>query len=243
MKSNRALSAPSSKCRFDGVRHGVSFLSLRRAGDGPRFRGRIILSMVAVLAYVRCWLSRSCRALHAAARAAAVSHGRDRRGQRARRRTPRAPRHRTAQPPPPPRAPQPVAAPKRRRPRRPRRADLSRRAVPRVVRRRPRAALLPVRRDRLLRRLVAYYRTALKQKGELVFDAPATHEFDVGRFREETMAFPPGVTVKDYTSAGVEGLPEPEARRRSRRGSRPSSRSSRSRRRCEGSGSVESRGT
>ncbi len=39
--------------------------------------------------------------------------------------------------------------------------------------------------------LVTWYRTMLKQKGELVFDAPATHEFDVGRFREETMAFPP----------------------------------------------------
>ena len=26
--------------------------------------------------------------------------------------------------------------------------------------------------------------------------------FDVGRFREETMAFPPGVTVKDYFPDG-----------------------------------------
>src|SRR6185295_4079999 len=33
--------------------------------------------------------------------------------------------------------------------------------------------------------LVAYYRTVLKQKGELVYDVPATHEFDVGRYREE----------------------------------------------------------
>ena len=40
--------------------------------------------------------------------------------------------------------------------------------------------------------LVAYYRTVLKQKGELVYEVPATHEFDVGKFREETMAFPPG---------------------------------------------------
>ena len=30
--------------------------------------------------------------------------------------------------------------------------------------------------------------------------------FDVGRFREETMAFPPGVTVKDYTWAGSAGI-------------------------------------
>ena len=58
--------------------------------------------------------------------------------------------------------------------------------------------------------LVAYYRNVLKQKGDLVFDVPATHEFDVGKFREETMAFPPGVTVKDYQSAVSEGYPNPK---------------------------------
>jgi hypothetical protein len=58
--------------------------------------------------------------------------------------------------------------------------------------------------------VVSYYRTALKQKGELVFDVPATHEFDVGRFREETMAFPPGVTVKDFQSEVSEGYPNPK---------------------------------
>jgi hypothetical protein len=58
--------------------------------------------------------------------------------------------------------------------------------------------------------LVAYYRTALKQKGELVYDVPATHEFDVGKFREETMAFPPGVTIKDYQSSISEGYPNPK---------------------------------
>jgi hypothetical protein len=57
--------------------------------------------------------------------------------------------------------------------------------------------------------LVTYYRTALKQKGELVFDVPATHEFDVGRFREETMAFPPGVTIKDFQSEVSPGYPNP----------------------------------
>lgn len=58
--------------------------------------------------------------------------------------------------------------------------------------------------------LVAYYRNVLKQKGDLVFDVPATHEFDVGKFREETMAFPPGVTVKDFQSAVSEGYPNPK---------------------------------
>ena len=50
--------------------------------------------------------------------------------------------------------------------------------------------------------IVAYYRTSLKQRGELVFEVPPIHMFEVGRFREETMAFPPGVTVKDYAPDG-----------------------------------------
>ena len=58
--------------------------------------------------------------------------------------------------------------------------------------------------------LVSFYRNVLKQRGELVFDAPATHEFDVGRFREETMAFPPGVTIKEYKSSISDGYPNPK---------------------------------
>jgi hypothetical protein len=58
--------------------------------------------------------------------------------------------------------------------------------------------------------LVAYYRTVLKQKGELVYDVPATHEFDVGKYREETMAFPPGVTIKDFQSDISQGYPNPK---------------------------------
>ena len=50
--------------------------------------------------------------------------------------------------------------------------------------------------------VVGFYRTMLKQRGELVFEVPAIHMFEVGRFREETMAFPPGVTVKDYSPDG-----------------------------------------
>jgi hypothetical protein len=57
--------------------------------------------------------------------------------------------------------------------------------------------------------IVTYYRTTLKQRGELVFDVPATYEFLVGRFREETMAFPPGVTVKDFQSEVSQGYPNP----------------------------------
>jgi hypothetical protein len=58
--------------------------------------------------------------------------------------------------------------------------------------------------------LVAYYRTTLKQKGEVVFDAPATYSFEVGKYREESMAFPPGVTIKDYQSGVSEGYPNPK---------------------------------
>jgi hypothetical protein len=57
--------------------------------------------------------------------------------------------------------------------------------------------------------VVTYYRGVLKDRGELVFDAPAVHMFDTGRFREETMAFPPSVTVKDYTWGGRGGYLNP----------------------------------
>jgi hypothetical protein len=58
--------------------------------------------------------------------------------------------------------------------------------------------------------IVNYYKTALKQRGELVYDEPPIHMFDVGRFREETMAFPPGVSVKDYTWGGSAGYLNPK---------------------------------
>lgn len=57
--------------------------------------------------------------------------------------------------------------------------------------------------------MVNYYRNVLKEKGNLVFEIPPTHAFEIGRFREETMAFPPGVTVKDYTFSGSAGYPNP----------------------------------
>ena len=57
--------------------------------------------------------------------------------------------------------------------------------------------------------LVAYYRSVLKERGDQVFTQPPTHMFEVGRFREETMAFPPGVTIKDWTWGGSTGYPNP----------------------------------
>ena len=58
--------------------------------------------------------------------------------------------------------------------------------------------------------IVQYYRNTLKQRGDLVYEQPAVHQFDLGRFREETMAFPPSVTVKDYTFGGTGGYLNPK---------------------------------
>ena len=57
--------------------------------------------------------------------------------------------------------------------------------------------------------VVAFYKSGLKERGDQIFTQPATHMFEVGRFREETMAFPPGVTVKDWASSGSGGYPNP----------------------------------
>jgi len=53
--------------------------------------------------------------------------------------------------------------------------------------------------------IVAYYRSILRQRGNQVYEEPPVHMFEVGRFRNQTMAFPPGITVKDYTWGGLEG--------------------------------------
>lgn len=58
--------------------------------------------------------------------------------------------------------------------------------------------------------MVGYYRTVLKTKGDQMFEAPPTHQFETGRYRDESMAFPPSVTVKDYTYGGSAGFPNPK---------------------------------
>lgn len=57
--------------------------------------------------------------------------------------------------------------------------------------------------------MVSYYRTALKTRGDELFQTPPTHQFDTGRYRDESMAFPPSVTIKDYTFGGSAGYPNP----------------------------------
>jgi hypothetical protein len=50
-------------------------------------------------------------------------------------------------------------------------------------------------------------RTSLRTGGREIYraPAPAMQQFDLGRFQEETMAYPPSVVVKDYggSSAGA----------------------------------------
>jgi hypothetical protein len=61
--------------------------------------------------------------------------------------------------------------------------------------------------------IVAYYRTVLRHRGFVVFDAPGTHMFEIGRYRDDAVAFPPSITVKDYSWGGSQGflVPTPGA--------------------------------
>jgi len=58
--------------------------------------------------------------------------------------------------------------------------------------------------------LVGYYRTVLKTRGDELFEAPPTHQFETARYRDESMAFAPSVTIKDYTYGGSAGFPNPK---------------------------------
>ena len=53
--------------------------------------------------------------------------------------------------------------------------------------------------------IIAFYRKQLGNGGQEVFRAPAMQRFDLGRFDEQTMAYPPSVVVKDYTWNGGTG--------------------------------------
>jgi hypothetical protein len=58
--------------------------------------------------------------------------------------------------------------------------------------------------------MVNYYKTVLKNRGDELFEAPPTYFFETGRFRDESMAFAPSVTIKDYTYGGSAGYPNPK---------------------------------
>lgn len=52
--------------------------------------------------------------------------------------------------------------------------------------------------------VVEYYRGMLRDRGRQLFGGPM-HQFDLGRYRRETMMLQPAVTVKDFTWNGREG--------------------------------------
>jgi hypothetical protein len=58
--------------------------------------------------------------------------------------------------------------------------------------------------------MVNYYKTVLKARGDELFEAPPTYQFETVRFRDESMAFPPSVTIKDFTYGGSAGFPNPK---------------------------------
>lgn len=53
--------------------------------------------------------------------------------------------------------------------------------------------------------VVSYYRTVLKNGGREIYRTPGTHQFDLGRFDEGKMAYPPSVVVKDYSGGSSPG--------------------------------------
>jgi hypothetical protein len=53
--------------------------------------------------------------------------------------------------------------------------------------------------------IVAYYKTALKTGGREIYKTPGMVQFDLGRFQEDTMAFPPSIVVKDYLTENSPG--------------------------------------
>ena len=54
--------------------------------------------------------------------------------------------------------------------------------------------------------IVAYFRNTLRDGGHELFKAPAMQQFDLGKFRDDAMAYPPSVVVKDYTWT-IDGQP------------------------------------
>ena len=59
--------------------------------------------------------------------------------------------------------------------------------------------------------IVTFYKRLLRKNGDELFTGPGIHMFETSRFREETMAFPPSVTVKDFQSEVSQGYPNPKA--------------------------------
>jgi len=52
--------------------------------------------------------------------------------------------------------------------------------------------------------IVGYYKTIMKNGGRTILELPAMQQWDLAKFQEQTMAYPPSVVVKDY-AASVSG--------------------------------------
>jgi hypothetical protein len=53
--------------------------------------------------------------------------------------------------------------------------------------------------------IVGYYKNVMRNGGRTVFEAPAMQQWELGKFQEQTMSFPPSIVVKDYTWNGSAG--------------------------------------
>lgn len=53
--------------------------------------------------------------------------------------------------------------------------------------------------------IVAYYRTVLRERGREIYETPGTHQFELGRFDDDRMVYPPSVVVKDYSGGAAPG--------------------------------------
>jgi hypothetical protein len=53
--------------------------------------------------------------------------------------------------------------------------------------------------------IIGYYKTVMKNGGRTIFEAPAMQQWELGKFQEQTMAYPPSIVVKDYGWNGSAG--------------------------------------
>ena len=53
--------------------------------------------------------------------------------------------------------------------------------------------------------VVTYYRNLMKNSGRELYKTPPMQQWDLGRYQEDSMAYPPSVVVKDYTWNGSAG--------------------------------------
>jgi hypothetical protein len=53
--------------------------------------------------------------------------------------------------------------------------------------------------------IVSYYRTVTKNGGREIYRTPGMHQFDLGRFNDDRMVYPPSVVVKDYSGGTTPG--------------------------------------